>query len=103
MATKKTKTVTKTTNSIGIKPIKSNIIVEEIKKDTVSKGGIIMQSADREEVSRARILAAGPDVSLVEVGQCVLPNWQKAKKVKYESVEYWVVDEEDLVLVFEGE
>jgi chaperonin GroES len=100
MATKKTK-VTKP--GIGIKPIKANIILEAVKKDTVSKGGIVLASADREEVSRGKILAIGPEVTIVEVGQVVLPNWQKAKKVKYEMVEYWIVDEEDLVLVFEGE
>ena len=100
MATKKSKVVEPT---IGIKPIKSKIIVEAIQKDTVSKGGIVLASADREEVSRGRIVSVGPDVDLVSVGQCVLPNWQKAQKVKYETVEYWIVDQEDLVLVFEGE
>jgi len=100
MATKKSKTKPA---SIGIKPIKSNIILEAVKKDTVSKGGIVLASADREEASRGKIVAIGPDVTIVEVGQVILPNWQKAKKVKYENIEYWIVDEEDLVLVFEGE
>ena len=48
-------------------------------------------------------MAIGPDVTIVEVGQVILPNWQKAQKVKHEMVEYWIVKEEDLVLVFEGE
>ena len=101
MTTKKTKSVE--TPSFGLKPIKSSLIVEAIKKDTVSKGGIVLAQADREEVSRGKILAIGPDVTIVEVGQVVLPNWQKAQKVKHEMVEYWIVKEDDLVLVFEGE
>lgn len=99
-------TIEKTTTetpSIGLKPIKSSLIVEVIKKDLVSKGGIVLAQSDREEVSRGRILAIGPDVTIVEVGQVILPNWQKAQKVKHEMVEYWIVKEEDLVLVFEGE
>jgi len=100
MATKKSKA---TPAGIGIKPIRANIILEAVKKDTVSKGGIVLASADREEASRGKIVAIGPDVTIVEVGQVILPNWQKAKKVKYENIEYWIVDEEDLVLVFEGE
>ena len=99
-------TIEKTTTetpSIGLKPIKSSLIVEVIKKDLVSKGGIVLSQSDREEVYRGRILAIGPDVTIVEVGQVILPNWQKAQKVKHEMVEYWIVKEEDLVLVFEGE
>jgi chaperonin GroES len=99
MATKKKAVVP----SFDIKPIKKNIILEAIKKDTVSKGGIIMQSADAEEATRGKILATGPEVTIVSTGQVVLPNWQKAKKVKYEASEYWIVNEDDLVLVFEGE
>jgi chaperonin GroES len=103
MATKKTKATKTVTPSLGIKPIKSNIILEAVKKDTVSKGGIVLASVDAEAVSKGKILAVGPDVTLVNVGQTVLPNWQKAKKVKYETLEYWIVHEDDLVLVFEGE
>jgi len=102
MATKK-KTAVTTAPSLGIKPIKANIILEPVKKDTVSKGGIVLASADREEASRGKILAIGPDVTIVQVGQVVLPNWQKAKKVKFEMTEFWIVEEDDLVLVFEGE
>ena len=102
MATKKKATVTSVPN-LALKPIRATLIVEAVKKDLVSKGGIVLASADREEVSRGKILAIGPDVTIVEVGQVVLPNWQKAKKVKFEMAEYWIVDEEDLVLVFEGE
>ena len=102
MTTKKSKSVD--APSIGLKPIKSSIILEAVKKDEVSSGGIVLASGgDREAVTKGRILAIGPLVTIVEVGQMVLPNWQKAKKVKHEMVEYWIVDEDALVLVFEGE
>jgi chaperonin GroES len=101
MATKKTKPAAQP--SLGIKPIKSNIIMEAVKKDTVSKGGIVLAAADAEAVSKGKVLAVGPDVTLIEVGQTILPNWQNAKKVKFEMAEYWIADEDDIVLIFEGE
>jgi co-chaperonin GroES (HSP10) len=84
-----------------LKPIKKNIIITLIEKELESKGGIILTSADPAQVSRGLIVGIGPDVDLVEVGQEVLPNWNKAKKVKYEQEEFYIVHEDDLVLVFE--
>ena len=101
MATKKSKVVE--TPSFGLKPIKKSMIVSTIQKEMVTQGGIVLAQADREQVTKGKILAVGPDVTIVEVGQVVLPNWQKAQKVKYELVEYWIVNEDDLVLVFDGE
>jgi co-chaperonin GroES (HSP10) len=84
-----------------LKPIKKNIIITLIEKELESKGGIILTSADPAQVSRGLIVGIGPDVDMVEVGQQVLPNWNKAKKVKYEQEEFYIVHEDDLVLVFE--
>ena len=84
-----------------LKPIKKNIIIKLIQKELESKGGIILSSADPIEVSRGLIVGIGPDVDIVEVGQQILPNWNKAKKVKYEQEEFYIVHEDDLVLVFE--
>jgi co-chaperonin GroES (HSP10) len=86
-----------------LKPIKKGLLVELIKKDMVSAGGIVLAQADKEEITKGRILAIGSEVTLVEVGQVVLSNWQKAKKVKHDMKEFWIVNEDDLVLVFEGE
>jgi co-chaperonin GroES (HSP10) len=86
-----------------LKPIKKNIIVELLEKEKVTEGGIILASADREEVSKAKVLAIGDDVDLIEVGQVILPNWQKAKLTKFEDVDFYVVNEDDVVLIFEGE
>jgi co-chaperonin GroES (HSP10) len=86
-----------------LKPIKKNIIVELIEKEKVTQSGIILKSADPAEVSRAKVLAIGDNVEYVEVGQTILPNWQKAKLTKFEDVDFYVVNEDDVVLIFEDE
>jgi co-chaperonin GroES (HSP10) len=86
-----------------LKPIKKNVIVSLIQKSKVSEGGIILKRADPTEVNQARILAIGDGVTLVEVGQKVLPNWNKATKTVHDSKEYYIVPEDEIVLIFEGE
>ena len=86
-----------------LRPIKKNIIVELIEKEKVTESGIILKSADAAQVSKAKVLAIGSEVDLIEVGQMILPNWQKAKLTKFEDVDFYVVNEDDVVLIFEGE
>ena len=86
-----------------LKPIKSNVIVELIEKEKVTSSGIILKSADPSEANRANVLAIGPDVTDIEVGQQVLPNWNAARKSKYGDQEFYVIDQDEIVGVFDGD
>ena len=84
-----------------LRPIKKNIIIKLIEKETVSKGGIIMAGPDAQEASRGTVLAIGKEVEYVSVGETILPNWQKAKPTKFDNEDFFVVHEDDVVLIFE--
>ena len=84
-----------------LKPIKSNVIVELIEKEKVTSGGIILQKADPTEANRGLVVSIGPEVTDIVLGQEVLPNWNAAKKMKFEEQNLYVVDEEEIVLIFE--
>jgi chaperonin GroES len=86
-----------------LRPIKNNIIVELIEKEKISAGGIVLQSADREEVSKGLVLAIGPNVEYIKVGELVLPNWNRAQKSKFDDKEFYVISEDEIVLIFDGE
>jgi co-chaperonin GroES (HSP10) len=86
-----------------LRPIKKNMIVKLIEKETVSKGGIVLTGADAQEVSKGTVLSIGSEVELVKVGEVILPNWQNARPAKYEREDYFVVHEDDVVLIFEGD
>lgn len=88
-------------NKMILKPIKKNIIVTIIEKEKVTASGIILKHADAEEVSKGTVLSIGPDVTLIEVGQVILPNWNKAVKTKFDDTDYFIVNEDDVVLIFE--
>jgi len=84
-----------------LSPIKKNVIVELIEKEKVTASGIVLAHADRDEVSRGKVLAIGNEVTDVAVGDIILANWNAARKSKYEDKEFYVVPEEQIVLIFE--
>ena len=86
-----------------LRPIKKNIIVKLIEKETVSKGGIVLAGPDAQEASRGDVIAIGKEVEFVKVGEVILPNWQKVKPTKFENEDFYIVSEDDVVLIFEGE
>ena len=86
-----------------LKPIKKNIIVKLIEKETVSKGGIVLAGPDAQEASRGKVLSIDKEVEFVKVGETILPNWQKAQPTKFENEDFFIVNEDDVVLIFEGE
>ena len=86
-----------------LKPIKKNVIIELIQKEKVSSGGILLAEVDREEASKGTVISIGPEVTEVKLNEVILPNWQKARQVKFDDLEYWIVNEDDIILVFDGE
>jgi chaperonin GroES len=86
---------------IMIKALGTRVVVELIEKEAVSAGGIVLTRTDADEVTRGIVLAVGPEVVDVSVGDVILANWNKGQKMKVEDFDAYVVKEEDVVLVFE--
>jgi co-chaperonin GroES (HSP10) len=87
-----------------LKPLKSKLILQLIEKQKVTSSGIILSSADPAEANRGLVLAVGPDVTEVTVGEMVLPNWNKANKIKGDDGEdNYILEEDDIILVFEDQ
>jgi len=84
-----------------LRAIKNNVILELVEKEKVTTGGIILQKADPTEANRGVVITVGPEVTLVEIGQEVLPNWNAAKKMKFDEQNLYVVSEDEIVLIFE--
>lgn len=82
---------------MSIRPLKDNIIVERIKKEEVSSGGIVLPGGDRDEADKALVIAIGPEVPEVNVGDELLINWQKAPKINETQ---YKVSFEDVIGIF---
>lgn len=84
-----------------LKPIKNNIIVELVEKEKVTSSGIILSSADPTEANKGKVLKIGPNVLDIKEGDMILPNWNKARLTKFMNNDFYIVSEDDVVLIFE--
>lgn len=84
-----------------LKPIKNNLIVELIEKEKITQSGIVLSSADPAEANKGKVLKIGPDVLDVKEGDFILPNWNKARLAKFMNTDFYVVSEDDVVLIFD--
>ena len=83
-----------------LRPIKNNVIVELIEKEKVTSSGIVLSSADPVEANKGKVVSIGPDVEMVKEGDMILPNWNAARKAKYNGIDYYIVSEDEIVLIF---
>jgi co-chaperonin GroES (HSP10) len=84
------------------RPTRKRVFVQLIEKEKVTNSGIILTRADPGEVSKGRVLAIGPECVDVKVGEVVLPNWNKALKTSLDGIEFYVVDELEIIMVFDN-
>ena len=81
---------------MSIKPLRDTLIVKRLEKDLTTASGIVLQSSD--EADKALVLAIGPLVEDVKLGDIILANWNKATKVQNSL---YKLQEEDVVGIFE--
>lgn len=83
-----------------LRPIKNNVAVELIEKAKVTSSGIVLSSADPAKANQGKVVSLGPNVELVKEGDLVLPNWNQARKIKYDNKDYYIVNENEIILIF---
>ena len=80
-----------------MRPLHNKVIVERIPGETTTESGIVLQRSN--EVDRAKIIAVGPLVDEVSVGEVVLLDWNKVAKVG----DNFVVSEDNIIFVYEDD
>lgn len=78
-------------------PLGNRILAAEVKKERKSEGGLILEGVSSvKETAAARILAVGPEVKTIKVGDVVYLDWAKTKLVIIDGAQRVIVDEEDI-------
>jgi co-chaperonin GroES (HSP10) len=75
-------------------PLHNKVIVERIPGETVTSSGIVLQRSN--EVDRAKVIAIGPQVDEVSVGDIVLLDWNKAVK----AGDNYILTVDNIVLIY---
>lgn len=85
-----------------IRPLSDKVLVAENKKENTTESGIILEGTrGTGEATRATVLAIGPDVTEVKVGDVILIEWSKASPVKVGDVQRAIIKEENIIAIFE--
>ena len=87
---------------MDIKPMNDRILVAENKKEQTTNSGIIIDGARGVgDTAKATVLAIGPNVKDVKVGDVVLLDWAKASPVKVGDVQRAMIKEEFVIAIVE--
>lgn len=85
----------------SVRPRKDYVLVAENKRETQTQSGIILDGQGLGESKTGTVLAVGPDVSAVNVGDKIFLMWNKAQVVTIEGNQRVMIKEEDIVGVLE--
>jgi chaperonin GroES len=89
---------------MAVRPLGKKVLVAENKRESQTASGIIIEGRDVQGESKtATVLAIGPEVKSVEVGQVVLLMWNKGAVVTIDGNQRVMILEEDIVAVLEQE
>jgi chaperonin GroES len=84
-----------------ITPLHDKIYIAEAKKKEASASGIILTSGQGGDTAAALVLAVGPAVKDVKVGDRLLIDWSKCSAVTVDGVQRAMIKEEDVIGIFE--
>lgn len=84
-----------------VRPLHKKVLVAENKKESQTASGILLDSQGLGESKTGTVLAIGPEVTAVAVGDKVLLMWNKAAVVNVDGAQRVMVLEEDIVAVLE--
>lgn len=94
---------------MSIKPLFDKVVVEAVKAEEKSKGGIILTAAAQEKPATCLVVAVGPggvidgkDVTMqVKVGDKVLLSKYSGTEVKLDGKEYTIIRQIDILAIVE--
>jgi len=86
-----------------VTPLKKKVLVAENKAEQTTDSGIILEgTTSNRDSKQGTVLAVGPLVTLVKVGDVIMLEWNKAQVVKIGDAQRVIVDEDNIVAVLES-
>lgn len=86
---------------MNIQPMKDKVLVAENKRETETASGIVLAGYSSSDTKQGTVLAVGPDVESVSVGDTVMMEWDKGSIVKVENDFRMIIAEEFIYGVVE--
>ncbi|MBQ9973221.1 MAG: co-chaperone GroES [Firmicutes bacterium] len=91
--------------SLGIRPLGTRVVMKRFEAEEKSQGGIILTSTAKEQPQIAEIVAVGPGTAdekmELAVGDKVIFSKYAGTEIKYQGVEYMIMNQNDILAVVE--
>jgi len=84
---------------MNVTPLKDRVLVAENKRENTTESGIVLQGAGFDQSKSGTVLAIGPDVTDVKVGDVIYLEWNKAAVVKIGDAQRVIIKQENIVAV----
>ncbi len=93
---------------MNLKPLGDKVIVEILKAEDKTKGGIILPDTAKEKPQEAKVIAVGSGKTLengkvvapeVKAGDIVIFGKYSGSEVKVEDKEYLIIDADDILAI----
>jgi co-chaperonin GroES (HSP10) len=82
-------------------PIKDRVAVVRVKTELQTESGIVLEGVRSGQVDKAKVIAIGPLVDVVEVGNTVLIDWSKVVVTTIENNPVYLLSQDDINAVLE--
>lgn len=92
-----------------LKPLADRVVVKLLDIEKTTKGGLVLPTATKEKSGIAEVVAVGPGAIVdgkkiemeLKVGDKVVCSKYAGTEVKYESEEYTILKQEDVLAIVE--
>lgn len=86
---------------MSVRPLHDKVLIAEGKKDTITDSGIILDGRGLGNTTPGVVVAIGPDVIDVKVGDTVYLDWSKGKPVTVDGAQRVMILEKEIIAILE--
>jgi co-chaperonin GroES (HSP10) len=87
---------------MNVQPLHTKVIVAENYVESKSEAGIILDGIDSlRQTPHATVIAIGPEVTDVKLGDVIIPDWTKATVITVDGAQRAVIDQTNIMMVLE--
>ena len=82
-----------------IKPLQGFVLLEAVKEEQATIGGIILPDGVKQQPDQAKVIAVGDDKSPVKVNDVVIYKKWGGEDIKLDGKEFKLIKYEDLIAI----
>jgi co-chaperonin GroES (HSP10) len=87
---------------MNVQPLHTKVIVAENYVESKSEAGLILDGIDSlKQTPQGTVIAIGPEVTDVKIGDVVIPDWTKATIITVDGAQRAVIDQTNIMMVLE--